>query len=225
MAVAADVPAVTAAAAIDPFARMTRSLGCHFIALLLCSLLTATELPKNPDDVDSYDIEPPVLIPNRDRERGKETAAKNASAAPDLQKLTKDVDRARRSAAGAERLFRIGVIAQVEVEQRTLRVARLEAQLENARLVEAKENFAREQQRLARREIKTSELGEAETMLAHAIEAAHDAENRHRDLALAFAENNVRRQQKLVALGSARKSDVARAEQKLAELKTPKENN
>jgi len=36
------------------------------------------------------------------------------------------------------------------------------------------------------------------------------------------AETNLRRQRKLLALGSARKSDVVRAEQKLAELKAPK---
>ena len=36
------------------------------------------------------------------------------------------------------------------------------------------------------------------------------------------AELNLRRQQKLLALGSGRKSEVARAEQKLAELKASK---
>jgi len=37
------------------------------------------------------------------------------------------------------------------------------------------------------------------------------------------AQLNVERQRKLLALGSGRKSEVSRAEQKLAELKTPKD--
>jgi hypothetical protein len=206
-------------------ARMTRSLASHLMGLIVCSSLGATELPRNPDDVDSYDIEPPVLIPNRDREKPGEHAGQTSATTPDLEKLAKNFERAKRSAAGAERLCRIGVIAQVEVEQRALRAARLESQLEEARMAEAKANFAREQERVARREISKSDLAEAEAMLAHAIESAHNAEQNRQQAELAFAENNVRRQQKLVALGSGRKSDVARAEQKLAELKAPKEDN
>ena len=39
---------------------------------------------------------------------------------------------------------------------------------------------------------------------------------------LEFAESNLRRQQRLLRLGSAHKSDVTNAEEKLAELKAPK---
>jgi len=40
---------------------------------------------------------------------------------------------------------------------------------------------------------------------------------------LESAEANLRRQQKLLKLGSARKSDVTNAEEKIAELKAPKQ--
>jgi multidrug resistance efflux pump len=202
---------------------MSRSLGYTAFLLAAAFCFAATpELPKS-DDVDSFDIEPPLLIPNRDREK----LDAQATPAPivDLAKLEKDFERAKRNASGAARLCKMGVIAQVEVEQRALRVARVEAQLENARLAEAKENFAQEQSRLTNHEISGADLAEAEATLAHAIESAHAAEARHNRAEMEFAENNVRRQQKLAALGSGSKSAIARAEQKLNELKTPKENN
>jgi outer membrane protein TolC len=59
-------------------------------------------------------------------------------------------------------------------------------------------------------------------LLAHAIKAAHAAAAERERAELEAAKTNLQRQQKLLALGSGRKSDVARAEQKLAELKTPK---
>jgi len=71
-------------------------------------------------------------------------------------------------------------------------------------------------------EIAKEELAEAETLLAHAIEAAHAAAVERERAELEAAKTNLQCQQKLLALGSARKSDVARAEQRLAELKTPK---
>lgn len=203
---------------------MSRSLGCtaFVIAATLC-FSRAAELPKS-DEVESFDIEPPLLIPNRDREK---TDSAQLTPAPivDLAKLEKDFERAKRNATGAARLCKIGVIAQVEVEQRELRVARLEAQLEAARLAQAKENFAREQTRLTNHEISATDFSEAEATLAHAIEAAHTAQTKRERAEIEFAENNVRRQQKLAALGSGSKSAIAHAEQKLSELKAAKENN
>ncbi|MEY2545620.1 MAG: hypothetical protein QOG48_737 [Verrucomicrobiota bacterium] len=202
---------------------MARSLGCTVFIIAAAFCFAATELPKS-DDVDSSDIEPPLLIPNRDREQS-DGAKPTPTPIVDLAKLEKDFERAKRNAAGTVRLCKIGAIAQVEVEQRALRVARLEAQLESARLLEAKENFAGEQTRLANHEISAADLSEAEATLAHAIEAAHAAEAKRDRAEVEFAENNVRRQQKLAALGSGSKSAISRAEQKLTELKTAKENN
>ncbi len=202
---------------------MPRSLGCTIFVIAAAFSFAATELPKS-DDVDSSDIEPPLLIPNRDRER-LDNAQPTPTPTVDLAKLEKDFERAKRNSAGAARLCKIGVIAQVEVEQRALRTVRLEAQLESARLDEAKENFAREQTRLTNHEISPADLSEAEATLAHAIEAAHAAEEKRDRAEVEFAENNVRRQQKLAALGSGSKSAISRAEQKLNELKATKENN
>ena len=58
--------------------------------------------------------------------------------------------------------------------------------------------------------------------MAQLIEAAQLAVAKRERAELEFAEANLRRQQKLLKLGSAHKSDVTRAEEKLAELKAPK---
>jgi multidrug resistance efflux pump len=54
------------------------------------------------------------------------------------------------------------------------------------------------------------------------IEAEQKAVAKRESAELEFAETNLRRQQRLLKLGSAHKSDVTNAEEKLAELKGPK---
>jgi hypothetical protein len=65
-------------------------------------------------------------------------------------------------------------------------------------------------------------MAQTETGLALAIEAAHNATAKREQAEMDAAEANVHRQEKLLALGSARKSDVERAVQKLADLKSQK---
>lgn len=199
---------------------MTRSLGVAALvsAAAICAVL-AQELP-NESEPDSADIEPPVLIPNRDRDKPDEvSAAPSPAAVVDLAKLEKDVARAERAAANTARMFKIGAMAEVEVERQRLRVARLRAQVEAARLAQTKDDFVTAQTRLTNREISPEEFAQVETAVARAIESAHAADANRRQAELEFAENDVARQQKLLGLGSGRKADVARAEQKLNELK------
>lgn len=203
---------------------MTRSIAFFsVVGAATMSIFAATELPKSDGD-ESFEIEPPLLIPNRDAEKPVAAEA-NAAPAPNLDpgKLEKDLERAKRIAAGAERLFKIGVIAKVEAEQRVLRAVRLQSELQNARLALAKEALLQQETRLAAGEISKTDLADAESSLARAIEAAHTAAANRERAELDFAESNLYRQQKLLALGSGRKSDVSRAEQKLAELKAPKD--
>ena len=62
----------------------------------------------------------------------------------------------------------------------------------------------------------------AKTALAELIEAEQKAVAKRESAELEVAEANLRRQEKLFKLGSGRKSDVTNAEEKLAELKAPK---
>jgi hypothetical protein len=110
----------------------------------------------------------------------------------------------------------------VEVEQRSLRVVRTESDLATARVTQAKEKVAEEESRVASGENAKDELDAAKATLAQLTEAAQVAMAKRERAELEAAEANVRRQQKLLKLGSANESDVTRAEEKLAELRAPK---
>jgi outer membrane protein TolC len=132
------------------------------------------------------------------------------------------LERAKQNAASAERLCKIGVLSKVEMEQRLLSVVLRESDLANARLSVCKEEVAALEARVASGESAKEELAQARGTLAQLTDAAQIAAAKHERAELEFAEANLRRQQKLLKLGIARQSDVARAEEKLAELKAPK---
>ena len=183
--------------------------------------LAADEPPPDDSDV-SFDVEPPLLIPNRSDERSPPSAAATTAPDVDLARLEKDFQRAKRNAAGVERFCKIGALSKVEAEQRALRAIRLESDLANARLAQAKEELLQKEKQLAAGEISKEDLAQTESAVALAIETAHAVAAKRERAEVEAAEANLHRQEKLLALGSARKSDVARAEQKLAELKAQK---
>jgi outer membrane protein TolC len=199
---------------------MSRSLVFFFSAALV--LTASAEEGSTTDNVDSMDIEPPLLIPNRGDGPLPDVTGSASPAGVDLAQLEKNLGRARRSAAGAERLCKIGVLSKVEAEQRALRVVRLEFDLENARLARAKVELADQESRVTSGENSKAELETARSAVTRATETVQAAAVKRERAEIEAAETNLRRQRKLLALGSARKSDVVRAEQKLAELKAPK---
>jgi len=201
--------------------RRVLTLPVAVVATALAAL-AADEPPPGDSDV-SFDVEPPLLIPNRSDEPLPEAAMSPATVRDvDVTRLERDFERAKRNAAGVERLRKIGALSKVETEQRILRLVRLEFDLANARLALAKEAMLQKEKQLAAGEIAKEDLAETESALARAIEAAQAAAAKREHAELEAAEANVHRQEKLVAFGRARKSDVARAEQTLAELKAPK---
>ena len=191
---------------------------------LLLGFVAITLFAQEPNkDPDSFDVEPPLLIPNRGDESLPEAKpATSAARDVDLGKLEKEFERAKRIATGAERLCKIGALSKLEAEQRALRLIHLEFDLANARLLVAKEEMVAKEKQLSDGEIAKTDLGQTESALALAIEAAHAATLRREQADIDAAEANVHRQEKLLALGSARKSDLERALQKLAELKALK---
>ncbi len=200
---------------------MTRKLALPvtLIVTAIAALATGDQLSQNQSaDPESFDIEPPLLKQN--------LSAEPSSAPPapegDVARLEIQLERAKRNAAGAERLCKIGVLAKVEVEQRLLKVVRCESDLANAQLARAKEEVATLKSRVAVGESIKDELEAAKAALAQLMEAAQNAAAKRERAELDAAEANLRRQQKLLHLGSAQKSDVTRAEQKLAELKAQK---
>ncbi|PYL07347.1 MAG: hypothetical protein DME33_10790 [Verrucomicrobia bacterium] len=191
------------------------------VTLLAAAIVTVAADPSSrnkSDEPDAFDIEPPILKQNLSDAPLPSTGTPDAEVA----RLEKQLERAKRNADGAGRLYKIGVLAKVEVEQRLLRIVRTESDLATARVTQAKETVAEEESRVASGENAKDELDAAKAALAQLTEAAQAAMAKRERAELEAAEANVRRQQKLLRLGSADKSDVARAEEKLAELKAPK---
>ena len=162
------------------------------------------------EEPDSFDVEPPIL---------KQDLSDEPLPNGDMARLEKQLARAKQNAAGAERLYKIGVLARVEVEQRTLKVLRCESDLANARVARAKEELAEKESQLATGEITRDELESMKAALAQLTETAQAAAAKRERAELEAAEANLRRQQKLLKLGVGQKSDVTHAEEKLAELK------
>ena len=186
------------------------------IATAMTGLAADQSASNGSEESDSFDIEPPLLKQNL------EPSSPLPGPEGDVARLENQLERAKRNAAGAEHLYKIGVLARVEVEQRLLKIVRCESDLANAQLARAKEKVAAQESQVAAGESTKDELDVAKAALARLTEAAELASRKRERAELDFAEANLRRQEKLLHLGSAEKSDVTRAQEKLAELKTPK---
>jgi multidrug resistance efflux pump len=191
------------------------ALPLTFITSALIAL--AADQPNNSEEPGEFDIEPPIL-----RQNLSDELAEAGTPDGDVARCEKKLERSKRNAAGAERLWRIGVLAKVEVEQRALKVIKCETELASARVAQANGIVAEQESRVASGESTKQELEVAKTALAQLIEAEQKAVAKRESAELEFAEANLRRQQRLLKLGSAHKSDVTNAEERLAELKGPK---
>jgi hypothetical protein len=186
------------------------ALPVTLFALAIAAWASDQSAGNKSEEPDSFDVEPPMLNQNLSDE-----PVPNG----DMARVEKQLERARQNAAGAERLYKIGVLARAEVEQRLLKVVRCESDLANARVARAKDELAEKESQLATGEITRDELESMKTALAQLTEAAQAATAKRERAELEAAEANLRRQQKLLKLGIGQKSDVTHAEEKLAELK------
>ncbi len=185
--------------------------------LILMGSLRAQEGSK-PED--SFEVEPPLLIPPGDVERKPDAATE---APLDAAQVAQQLVRARKSVASAERLVKIGALAKVEAEQRALRVLKLEAELAKAQLLAEQAQVQLQQTQNAADHASPADLDSALTTFSSARKAAQAAEEKYRQAELDAAALNLHRQKRLLAVGAARKSDVARAEEKLATLQRGEE--
>src|SRR5881394_2520843 len=189
------------------------ALPVTLVALAMAVCAADQSAGNKSDEPDSFDVEPPIL---------KQNLSDEPLPNGDLARLEKQLERAKQNGAGAEGLYKIGVLAKMEVEQRLLKVIRCESDLANARVARAKEELEEKESQLATGEITRDELESIKTALAQLTEAAQAATTKRERAELEAAEANLRRQQKLLKLGIAGKDDVDRAQEKLAELKAPK---
>ena len=197
---------------------MKRVLGSA-VALLGTVLLAVAadeSQQSKSDEPGEFDIEPPILKQNLSNEPSR------ASPEAEVARLEKQFQLAKQIAAPAARLYKIGVLSKGEMEQRLLKVIQCECNLAIARLAFCEEQIAALQSLVASGENAKDELAQARADLAQLTEAAEIASAKRERAELEAAELNLRRQQKLLKLGVARESDVTRAEEKLAELRSQK---
>src|SRR5437870_3363087 len=127
------------------------------VMLLATAMVTVAADPSartKSDEPEAFDVEPPILKQNLSDELLPAPGTPDAEVA----RLEKQLGRAKSNAAGAERFWKIGVLAKVEVEQRLLKVVRCESDLANARVASAKEQVAELQSRVASGENAKEEL-------------------------------------------------------------------
>lgn len=195
---------------------MKRVLGSA-VALLGTVLLAVAadeSQQSKSDEPGEFDIEPPILKQNLSNEP--------LSSEAEVARLEKQFQLAKQIAASAARLYKIGVLSKAEMEQRLLKVIQCECNLAIARLAFCEEQMAALESLVASGENAKDELAQARADLAQLTEAAEIATAKRERAELEAAELNLRRQQKLLKLGVARESDVTRAEEKLAELRSQK---
>src|SRR5215467_7707605 len=117
---------------------MIRAIALPVTFLTSVMIALAADQSSNSDEPGEFDIEPPILKQNLT----DELAAAPGTPDADVARCEKKLERAKKNAAGAERLWKIGVLAKVEVEQRSLNVVKGEAELASARVAQAKERLA-----------------------------------------------------------------------------------
>jgi multidrug resistance efflux pump len=197
---------------------MMRAAAFAFVLLSATTLLAQEELPKGPSE--PLDIEPPLLIQESPNRNIVYTSPGTPDQKPlqDPDQISIALEKAKKSAASGERLYKSGIIAKVDAENRALKVVRLEADLAEAKLELSKQNVAVQQSRFDAGEISQSELDAANLLAGTAMKEAEAATAKKARAELDAAELNLHRQQKLLAMGSGRKSEVSRAQEKVTAL-------
>lgn len=197
---------------------MMRPIALLFVLAFAAILPAQEQLPTDPNE--PMDIEPPLLIQEAPNQNIVYTTpgAPDQKPVPDPDQIGATLEKARKSAASGERMYKSGIIAKVDAENRALKVIRLEADLAEAKLDLAKQNVVAQQARLEAGEIAQSEFEAAQLLAGAAMKEAELATTKKEKAELDAAMLNLQRQKKLLAMGSGRKSEVSRAQEKVSAL-------
>jgi hypothetical protein len=197
---------------------MMRSIALLFILAFAAPLPAQEQLPTDPSE--PMDIEPPLLIQEAPNQNVVYTTPGSPDQKPvlDPDQIAATLEKARKSATSGERMYKSGIIAKVDAENRALKVIRLEADLAEAKLELAKQNVVAQQERLEAGEISQPEFEAAQLLAGAAMKEAESATAKKEKAELDAAMLNLQRQKKLLAMGSGRKSEVSRAQEKVSAL-------
>lgn len=187
---------------------MRRLFPAIAVAALLVAATAADELPSRaPGEAMEFE---PGLLPD---------LANAPEPVDSAGKLEAALERAKRSAASGERMFRAGIIAKVEAEKRTLKVVKLTNDLASAQLEAAKADLIAKRAEFDAGKLSQEALDAAQSAVDTASQNAATAAAAWQRAELAAAELNLSRQRQLLAAGIGSKSLVARAQSQVAGLK------
>ncbi len=164
---------------------------------------------------DLPDLVPADLLRPKDGQRGGETEWR---LLPEVAKLGGELQRARKTAAQRERLYRAGVVSKVDAERAALDVVRLTKDLAVARADACALEIEELQRRSAAGEANAEAIAATRQELAVLKANAKDATDQWIQAQRAAAELRVQRERKLFALGAGSRTQVKRAEQALQNL-------
>jgi hypothetical protein len=183
------------------------------------SLHAADDLPKHaPGEVP--DNEPKLMLDDLPDLTQNEPAPEMAGilSAVNVEQAKQELDRARTKQQRWQKLAKAGVLSQVEAESTAIQVARAVVKYQSALAAQAAVELTKARGQFAERKISAEMLDAAEaTQRTSAALAADAATGLQRQLRLA-AEADLDRQRRLYALGATTKTQVKRAEEKLATL-------
>ena len=196
------------------------SLLTLFLASIFAATLALAEDPSKGNNsavAHSLDVEQAVLNQNL-------SPAHSATEAPGdvVARLEKTLQEVKANTKDVEHLCKTGVLSRVEMEQRLLQVVQCEAELATARVAVLKQKVAHLESAVASDGDTKIQLASAKAALKQLVEAAQVTTAKRNRAELEAAEANLRRQQQLLKLGVAAKSDVDHAEEKVAVLQAQK---
>src|ERR1700748_3132944 len=119
---------------------MIRAIALPVMFLASAMIALAADQPNSSAEPGEFDVEPPILKQNLSDE-----LAEAGTPDGDVARCEKKLERSKRNAAGAERLWKIGGLAKCGVEQRALKVIKCETELASARVAQAKETVAQQE--------------------------------------------------------------------------------
>src|SRR2546430_9175132 len=106
---------------------MIRTIALLVMFLASAMIALAADQSSDSEEPGEFDIEPPILKQNLSDE-----LAEAGTPDGDIARCEKKLERAKQNAAGAERLWEIGVLAKMEVEQPAIKVIKYEAEMDSA---------------------------------------------------------------------------------------------
>src|ERR1051326_7101567 len=98
---------------------MMRWLAMPVVVVFAATLSAQEDLPKDPEQ--AMDIEPPLLIQESPNQNIVYTPSAIAEQKPEanVDQLSESLEKARKSAASGERLYKAGIIAKLDAENRS----------------------------------------------------------------------------------------------------------